>query len=164
MRRDGTRFPVEFRTAPIMEEGKLIGAVIVFQDITERKRAEANLALVKDVLEVLNRRGQRRSLIAETLRVIRRASGFDAVGLRLREGDDCPYFEHDGFAEEFLARGELPLRARWRRSHPPQQRGPRHARMHLRPGPLRADRPQHGVLHQGRKLLDESVQRDPRAS
>ena len=40
-RRDGTRFPVEFRTAPLMEEGKLVGAVIVFQDITDRKQAEA---------------------------------------------------------------------------------------------------------------------------
>ncbi len=40
LRKDGTRFPVEFTTAPLSEEDKIIGAVIVFRDITERKRAD----------------------------------------------------------------------------------------------------------------------------
>ena len=43
MRKDGTPFPVEFTTAPIVEEGSIVGAVIVFRDITERKRAEKAL-------------------------------------------------------------------------------------------------------------------------
>lgn len=40
LRKGETPFPVEFTTAPIMEEGGTVGAVIVFRDITERKRAE----------------------------------------------------------------------------------------------------------------------------
>ena len=48
---NGTRFPVEFRTAPLMEEGKLVGAVIVFRDITERKRAEEELKAAKNSAE-----------------------------------------------------------------------------------------------------------------
>lgn len=40
LRKGGTPFPVEFTTAPIMEESGTVGAVIVFRDITERKRAE----------------------------------------------------------------------------------------------------------------------------
>lgn len=40
VRKDGSRFPVEFITTPITEGGVVVGAVLVFRDITERKRAE----------------------------------------------------------------------------------------------------------------------------
>ncbi len=41
-RKDGTSFPVEYTSTPIYEAGKLAGAVVVFSDITERKKAEAS--------------------------------------------------------------------------------------------------------------------------
>jgi PAS domain S-box-containing protein len=103
VRKDGSRFPVEFRTAPIVEEGNTVGAVIVFQDITERKRAESNQALMTGILRILNRgSGDLHLVISEILRLIRESTGFDAVGLRMRNGDDCPYYEHNGFSEGFL--------------------------------------------------------------
>ncbi|MEW6444113.1 MAG: PAS domain S-box protein [bacterium] len=67
-----------------------------------RSRAEANQSLLTDILQILNRGGDLHALIADTLRSIRKSSGFDAVGLRLRQGEDYPYFEYDGFSEEFL--------------------------------------------------------------
>ena len=39
-RKDGTCFPVEYLSTPIREEGRVVGAVVVFKDITERKRAQ----------------------------------------------------------------------------------------------------------------------------
>ncbi|MGC2545582.1 MAG: PAS domain S-box protein, partial [Silvibacterium sp.] len=39
-RKDGTSFPVEFWSHIIIREGKTLGAVITFIDITERKQAE----------------------------------------------------------------------------------------------------------------------------
>src|ERR1700721_1054600 len=42
-RKDGTNFPVEFWSHIIIREGKTLGAVITFIDITERKKAEAAL-------------------------------------------------------------------------------------------------------------------------
>ncbi len=42
-RKDGSSFPVEFRAAPIFDESKLSGAVVTFQDITERKQAQDDL-------------------------------------------------------------------------------------------------------------------------
>ncbi|GAC1470224.1 MAG: hypothetical protein NVSMB9_15110 [Isosphaeraceae bacterium] len=39
-RADGSNFPVEYRTAPIVREGKVIGAVITFTDVTQRKQSE----------------------------------------------------------------------------------------------------------------------------
>ena len=41
-RRDGRSFPVEYRSSPVREGGRIIGAVITFSDITERLRADAH--------------------------------------------------------------------------------------------------------------------------
>jgi PAS domain S-box-containing protein len=42
-RRDGSSFPVEYMRTPIKEKDREVGAVVIFKDITERKRAEENL-------------------------------------------------------------------------------------------------------------------------
>lgn len=42
-RKDGSGFPVDFSTTPILEAGKVIGAVVTFREITERKFAEEAL-------------------------------------------------------------------------------------------------------------------------
>lgn len=51
-RRDGTCFPVEYISTPIRDEqGNLVGAVIAFRDITQRKWAEAILQRTNEELE-----------------------------------------------------------------------------------------------------------------
>ncbi len=71
-------------------------------DITERKRVEANERLAAKVLELLNRGEDLHDLISETIRLIGRETGFDAVGLRMRDGDDFPYYEQTGFPAAFV--------------------------------------------------------------
>lgn len=44
-RADGSSFPVEYRLAPIFAEDKVTGAVLTFQDITERRRSQAQIWL-----------------------------------------------------------------------------------------------------------------------
>jgi PAS domain S-box-containing protein len=39
-RKDGTSFPVRYSSAPIIEDGRVVGAVINFRDITERRLVE----------------------------------------------------------------------------------------------------------------------------
>jgi PAS domain S-box-containing protein len=43
-RKDGTSFPVEFVKTSINENGRVVGSVVMFKDITERKRSEETLA------------------------------------------------------------------------------------------------------------------------
>ena len=43
-RKDGSRFPVEFIKTPINENGRTVGSVVVFKDITERKQVQDSLA------------------------------------------------------------------------------------------------------------------------
>lgn len=41
---DGSSFPVEYFSCPQISDGKIVGAVVTFTDITRRKQAEAELA------------------------------------------------------------------------------------------------------------------------
>jgi PAS domain S-box-containing protein len=50
-RRDGNPFPVEYVSAPLREHDTVVGAVIVFQDISDRKRAEENILALNAELE-----------------------------------------------------------------------------------------------------------------
>jgi PAS domain S-box-containing protein len=55
-RKDGSSFPVEYVTAPIRDENhEIIGAVVVFSDITESKRAQQELRHAKEAAEAANR-------------------------------------------------------------------------------------------------------------
>src|SRR3712207_6730232 len=42
-RKDGTSFPVEYLSTPILQDGEVVGAVVTFKDITERKALEEQL-------------------------------------------------------------------------------------------------------------------------
>ncbi|MFW6202164.1 MAG: PAS domain S-box protein, partial [Gemmatimonadota bacterium] len=51
-RRDGTSFPVEYVSTPILEDGGIIvGAVVVFRDVTARRRAEEAQARLIAILD-----------------------------------------------------------------------------------------------------------------
>ena len=61
-RADGSCFPVEYHGNPIYHDGKLVGAVVNFSDITERKHAETELQTAHDALT------EERSRLAERVR------------------------------------------------------------------------------------------------
>lgn len=55
-RRDGSSFPVEFTSTPVIADGRIVGAVVVFRDITERRNTENQLQSALDELQVLKKR------------------------------------------------------------------------------------------------------------
>ena len=71
-RKDGTGLPVEYGATPMLKDGAVIGAVVSFSDITERKAAENRTAPGEhafrhgagaDQLRLLARRLQRPGLL-----------------------------------------------------------------------------------------------------
>ncbi len=54
-RSDGTLVDVEAYAVPLIIDGKMTGAVLLYQDITERKRAEEALLRAKEAAEAANR-------------------------------------------------------------------------------------------------------------
>jgi len=51
-RKDGTSFEVAYTSTPMWEDGRLVGAVVTFQDITERKHLAAELVEKTKLAEV----------------------------------------------------------------------------------------------------------------
>lgn len=68
-RRDGTAMAVEYSSHPIMDGGRVRGAVVTFVDITERRRAADALQRAKDELE--QRVGERTAALETALRQVR---------------------------------------------------------------------------------------------
>jgi GAF domain-containing protein len=59
--------------------------------------------LAEDVLALLNRKGNWDDLITEIVLLVKKELGFEAVGLRLNDGIDFPYFVSRGFSDDFIA-------------------------------------------------------------
>lgn len=108
--RDGTEYHIADSCAPIIgAEGRILGAVLVFRDVTERVRRreeeeqiEAYQKLSGGILEALNRAENFKATIEDILSMIRSRTECDAVGIRFRSGEDFPYFAQEGFSEHFL--------------------------------------------------------------
>lgn len=58
--------------------------------------------LSSQVLELLNQTINRTDLMKDILFLVKAATGFEAVGIRLGEGEDFPYYETIGFSKEFV--------------------------------------------------------------
>ena len=96
--------------SPIRNQaGVIVGAVTVGRDVTAQKQAEKKLAELSQyraiglaVLQTINTPGTVAALIQHILDVLKARTGFAAVGIRLQDREDFPYFAQQGFPEDFL--------------------------------------------------------------
>lgn len=75
----------------------------IIQDITEAKRRDAYATLDREVLEIFNRVDDFGSSVEKVVLAIKQSTGADAVGIRLQEGEEYPYFAQLGFSESHMA-------------------------------------------------------------
>ena len=90
--------------------GAIVGIVGIMLDISQRKKYEDRLELTNQILKHLNQFKNIKDTIREILFLIKGSFGIDAVGIRIKQGDDYPYYETIGFPENFI-RTEKYLRA-----------------------------------------------------
>ncbi|MGA3112744.1 MAG: PAS domain S-box protein, partial [Candidatus Bathyarchaeia archaeon] len=69
----------------------------VFEDVTERKKAENEREIMVEFLRIANAATCSHDLIEGALDFFQKQCGCEAVGIRLKEGDDYPYYETKGF-------------------------------------------------------------------
>ncbi len=68
-RKNGSAFPVEYTSTPIRDHGQLVGAVVVFRDISDRKQAETQLhAAYQEVEELKHRLELENAYLLEEIR------------------------------------------------------------------------------------------------
>ena len=80
-----------------------IGGTIGFAlDITKRKEGELIHLATIELLHMINTSSSKEQLIKSVTTFLKQWLGCDAIGIRLKDGDDFPYYETSGFPEEFV--------------------------------------------------------------
>ncbi len=72
------------------------------QSTKAHMQAERYQQLTAEILGILNNPSVLTDAISLILSAIKRETGFEAVGIRLRSSDDFPYFVQEGFSNDFL--------------------------------------------------------------
>ena len=72
------------------------------RDITARKQAEAEREATIRLLHLCNQHDDTHRLVRELARFFQELTDGEAIGVRLREGSDFPYFETLGFPPDFV--------------------------------------------------------------
>ncbi len=98
----GTLLHMAVGVQPVVAGGRRV-AVAIGRDITERLESEDERQAVIEVLRLANEHHELKALVRAVTGFLQRWSGCDAVGVRLVEGEDFPYYETRGFAPEFVA-------------------------------------------------------------
>ena len=84
------------------ENGKVTGYQSSVIDITERKHFEKLMSMQSDILKVLISEITATQTVENIVDIIKQSTGHDAVGLRLKVGNDYPFVASLGYSEEFL--------------------------------------------------------------
>ena len=74
----------------------------VFEDITGRKQVEEEREVTVRLLELVNGHNNLHGLMESVTLLLRDWSGCEAVAIRLKSGDDFPYFETRGLPAQFV--------------------------------------------------------------
>ena len=102
-RKDGTIIHCEWYNSSLFDDsGKLRSILSLVLDVTKRKRDEEERRMAEEFLRLANESRGKEDLVRAAVTFFQEKSGCEAVGIRLKEGDDYPYYETRGFPQEFV--------------------------------------------------------------
>ena len=78
------------------------GLSVYWSDVTERKRAGLEREITVEFLRLVNEATGTAELVKSAATFFHKHSGCEALGIRLRDGDDYPYYEARGFPQQFI--------------------------------------------------------------
>jgi two-component system, cell cycle sensor histidine kinase and response regulator CckA len=102
LRTDGAVFWAHLEAAAAKDENGAPVCRVVVNDITERRYREEERELTARLIALINTPGNFRKRMSDLTASLQGWSGCEAVGIRLRAGDDYPYYETRGFPPAFV--------------------------------------------------------------
>src|SRR5262245_1772118 len=106
IRKDGTFFPVVYSSSPLVSEGTVAGLVVVFRDVTQRKRAEEEIGRLNQELQ------SRVDEMQATLDIV-------PVGIGIAHDPECRRIAHNPYLSEVLG---VPVWSNASLTAPPDER------------------------------------------
>ena len=108
--KDGSIRQVEIKANALEIDGRRVMQGF-FRNVTVEARYHYERETILKLLRLLNDPNHTHELIRDVTGFLQQWTGCEAVGVRLRDGDDFPYFETRGFPAEFVqAENQLCLR------------------------------------------------------
>lgn len=105
LRKDGRYIYVEDNGVALGDaSGRTYRVLATMKDVTYQRQAEQNQKLAIDVLQILNRSNDFGNIIKDMLKVFKEYTGIEAIAMRLRKGEDFPYYVENGFSPDFIER------------------------------------------------------------
>ncbi len=117
LRKDGNVINICLSSSPLHVGDISRGVTFSALDITACVRMEAYGDMDRETMRILNQPGELQDLIRQVVTALKGRIGldtvsfrlhrrneamFDAVGIRLQDGEDFPYFVQEGFPKDFL--------------------------------------------------------------
>ena len=100
--RDGRRVWMSWANKPIFDNNdQIVEFLTVGNDITARKQMELYREMGREILQALND-SEISDSFQKVVDIFKKQTGFDAVGIRLQDGNDFPYFACNGFSQDFI--------------------------------------------------------------
>ena len=105
--KDGSLVPVSISAAPITVEGRLIGTVGLYKDITETKRFEERLSTLHEYSQTLNMAKSKKEIYRLALDAIEKTLGFEIAFFMILNNEMLRVVDHREYPKLFSK--ELPL-------------------------------------------------------
>lgn len=112
-RKDSSSFPVEYNVRAIIENGRQVGTVVSFQDITERRKAEEEMQRLNRALQTLSKANEaliraedEKELLDDVCRVVVEVGGYGLTWVGYAEHDaerSVRVAAHAGGDADFIA-------------------------------------------------------------
>jgi PAS domain S-box-containing protein len=100
--RSGAIKNVEIKGSVININGRPVMQAF-FRDTTEEQRGRREREMTLSLLRLLNDQQHTHELVRALLGFVQEETACDAVGIRLRQGEDFTYYETVGFSDDFVA-------------------------------------------------------------
>lgn len=102
-KKNGEIFIVEMKVSPLYNDSnEIVGYLAIHRNATSEKTIEKYNNIAMEILKLLNEKDSKKDVVYEIIKTIKKYAKLDSIGIRLKDGDDFPYYTTIGFDDKFV--------------------------------------------------------------